>query len=162
MECAYIKTWQGEVLNSTSNRNAGGGGSGIVKNITFRDFQLENVALPIQIRQCIYAQGNVGCNNSKIAISDVHWVNFNGTSRYNIAASLYCAASHPCPGVTFDRVNITGINQTEGYHFVIQPYSSKSFSAPTLLVKTAPAFPATMLRQTFIVRRFDPMTNEEV
>jgi galacturan 1,4-alpha-galacturonidase len=117
-DCAYIKTWQGDVLNSTTNGDGGGGGSGIVKNITFRNFELENVGLPIQISQCIYAgRGGVGCNTSKIAIEDVHWLNFTGTSRYNIAASLYCSEIHPCPGVTFENVNIAGLNQSLGLPF---------------------------------------------
>lgn len=117
-DCAYVKTWQGDVLNTTTNGDGGGGGSGIVKNITFRNFELENVGLPIQISQCIYAgKGGSGCNTSKMAIEDVHWVNFTGTSRYNIAASLYCSAIHPCPGVTFENVDLLGVNQTLGLPF---------------------------------------------
>jgi galacturan 1,4-alpha-galacturonidase len=114
-DCAYVKTWQGDILNETSNGDAGGGGSGLVKNITFRNFELQNVSLPIQISQCIYAESSGhGCNTSKMAIEDVSWINFNGTSRYNIAASLYCSDIHPCPGITFQNVNLDSINSTLG------------------------------------------------
>lgn len=114
-DCAYIKTWQGDVLNTTTNGDAGGGGSGLVKNITFRNFQVENVGLPIQISQCIYAgEGGHGCNTSKMAIEDVSWINFNGTSRYNIAASLYCSDVHPCPGIKFENISLISVNSTLG------------------------------------------------
>jgi hypothetical protein len=47
-------------------------------------------------------------------LSNITWANFTGTSRYNIAASLHCAASHPCPGIYFEDVNITSVNATLG------------------------------------------------
>lgn len=113
--CAYIKTWQGDYLNKTTNGDGGGGGGGRVKNVTFQNYRFKNVALPIQISQCIYAgEGGHGCNTSKLAIEDVRWVNYTGTSRYNIGASIYCSALHPCPGIKFENVNITGINATLG------------------------------------------------
>lgn len=112
---AYIKTWQGENLGSSTNGDAGGGGSGIVNNVTFSNFKLTNVGLPIQITQCIYTEGSSDiCDTSKMAISNITWANFTGTSRFNIAASLHCATSHPCPDIYFDNVNITSVNATLG------------------------------------------------
>lgn len=112
---AYIKTWQGVSQSDTSNGDAGGGGSGLVRNVTFRNFQLTNVGLPIQITQCIYTEGSSDvCDTSKMQIEDITWANFTGTSRYNIAASLHCASSHPCPDIYFQDVNITSVNQTLG------------------------------------------------
>ncbi len=112
---AYIKTWQGVEQGATSNGDAGGGGSGYVRNVTFRNFQLTNVALPIQISQCIYSEGAAKtCDTSKMQISNITWQNFTGTSRYNIAASLHCAKSHPCPAIFFQDVNITSVNATHG------------------------------------------------
>ena len=112
---AYIKTWQGQQQGATSNGDAGGGGSGYVRNVTFRNFQLTNVALPIQITQCIYSESAAkSCDTSKMQISDITWQNFTGTSRYNVAASLHCAKSHPCPAIFFKGVNITSVNATRG------------------------------------------------
>jgi galacturan 1,4-alpha-galacturonidase len=39
--------------------------------------------------------------------------NFTGTSTYNLAANLHCAASHPCPDIYFKNVNITSVNATK-------------------------------------------------
>ncbi|KAK4549872.1 hypothetical protein LTR36_005173 [Oleoguttula mirabilis] len=112
----YIKTWQGVYQSATGNGDGGGGGSGIIRNITFRNFHVTNVDLPIQISQCIYSEtlGADTCDTSKMNISDVTFENFTGTSKYNIAASLHCADVHHCPGVYFKNVNITSVNATLG------------------------------------------------
>ncbi|KAJ5732337.1 exo-polygalacturonase [Penicillium malachiteum] len=112
---AYIKTWQGVPETDDSNGDAGGGGSGLIKNITFKNFEMTNAGLPIQISQCIYTEAsNKYCNTSKMQIEDVTWANITGTSRYNIAASIYCSALHPCPNITFDNVKLTSVNRTLG------------------------------------------------
>ncbi|QKX53026.1 uncharacterized protein TRUGW13939_00097 [Talaromyces rugulosus] len=112
---AYIKTWQGVPTDHDSNGDSGGGGGGLVKNVTFSNFDLEHVGLPIQISQCIYSESDSkNCNTSKLQIEDVSWVNFTGTSRYNIAASLYCSDEVPCPGIKFDNVSIQSVNETLG------------------------------------------------
>ncbi|OQE19412.1 hypothetical protein PENSTE_c015G06691 [Penicillium steckii] len=115
MDGAYIKTWQGVSDNDNSNGDAGGGGRGLIKNITFRSFEMENVGLPIQISQCIYTEAsNKYCNTSKMQIEDVTWANIHGTSRYNIASSIYCSELHPCPNISFENVNLRSVNQTKG------------------------------------------------
>jgi len=104
---------QGETVTTTANGDAGGGGSGLIRNITFKNFDLTNVGLPIQITQCIYTEGTTDtCETSKMQIEDVTWENFTGTSTFNVAASLHCAASHPCPDIYFKDINITSINST--------------------------------------------------
>ncbi|KAJ5238801.1 hypothetical protein N7468_003420 [Penicillium chermesinum] len=114
MEAAFIKTWQGIPEDDSSNGDAGGGGSGTVKNVQFRNFELTNVALPIQISQCIYNEAENNCNTSKMAISDVTWSNIKGTTRYNVAASIYCSDLHPCPGIRFEDVELQSVNSTLG------------------------------------------------
>ncbi|KAH8178457.1 glycosyl hydrolases family 28 domain-containing protein [Sarocladium implicatum] len=109
---AYIKTWQGETGDDSDDS---GGGRGLVKNITFRNFEMEDVEMPIQITQCIYTQsGGRYCDTSKMAIEDVVWENFSGTSVFNIIASLYCTSINPCPGVKFKNVDIHPRNLTLG------------------------------------------------
>ena len=114
MEAAFIKTWQGVPAGDSLNNDAGGGGYGLVKNVQFRNFELTNVALPIQISQCIYTESGQYCNTSKMAIEDITWSNIKGTSRYNIAASIYCSDLHPCPGVRFEDIEIQSVNSTLG------------------------------------------------
>ncbi|KAJ5100358.1 hypothetical protein N7456_006410 [Penicillium angulare] len=113
-EGALIKTWQGVSDNGSSNGDSGGGGSGLVKNITYRNFELTNVALPIQISQCIYSEDGQSCNTSKMAIEDITWSNIKGTSRYNIATSIYCSDVHPCPGLKFEDIELQSLNSTLG------------------------------------------------
>lgn len=110
-QAAYIKTWRG----ASGRGDADGGGSGLIRNITFRNFNLINVALPMMITQCIYSESDAGtCDDSKMQIQDVTFCSFTGTSRYNLAASFHCAASHPCPGIYLLDSNITPVNQTLG------------------------------------------------
>lgn len=110
---AYVKTWAGVPASTSGNGDAGGGGSGLVKNVTFNNFEMVNVAMPMQLSQCIYSEGSSQfCNTSKMAIEDVTWSNIYGTSRYNIAAMLYCSAVHPCPGIKFENVHMQSVNHT--------------------------------------------------
>ncbi|KAL4887965.1 pectin lyase fold/virulence factor [Aspergillus ambiguus] len=123
LDGAYIKTWQGVSDGQSSNGDAGGGGSGLIKNIMFRDFEMTNVGLPIQISQCIYTESGNKCNTSKMAIEDVTWANIHGTTTYNIAASIYCSAVHPCPNIAFENVSLRTVNNTLGipmYNTTIQ------------------------------------------
>ncbi|EED23059.1 exo-polygalacturonase, putative [Talaromyces stipitatus ATCC 10500] len=111
---AYIKTWQGIPVDQDSNGDVGGGGLGLVKNVTFKNFEMINTSLPIQISQCMYSESSGACNTSKLQIEDVSWVNITGTSRYNVVASLYCSDPVPCPGIIFDNVTFESVNHTLG------------------------------------------------
>lgn len=112
---AFIKTWQGMPVDNSTNGDGGGGGHGYVKNIIFRDFIIDRVALPIQITQCIYSEAQgVDCESSKMNISDITWQNFKGTTTFNIAASLHCASTHPCPGIHFNKIDLKSVNSTLG------------------------------------------------
>jgi hypothetical protein len=67
MDGAYIKAWQGVFSSKGSNGDVGGGGRGLIKNITFRNFEMQNGGLPIQISQCFYTESSSKyCNTSKI------------------------------------------------------------------------------------------------
>lgn len=86
---AYIKTYSG---------------IGHVRNVTFRDFQLEDVGQPIYVTPCTY--NFKGCDTSKIGITDVTWENFKGTSEWNVTAAMYCSKLTPCDGFRFKNINI--------------------------------------------------------
>lgn len=65
-----VKTWTG-VLKSEPP-NGGGGGLGHAKNITFRDFKLDNVNLAWAITQCTSYNGERGdCDTSKFKVCHV-------------------------------------------------------------------------------------------
>ena len=53
-------------------------------------------------------------SSNQVQISDITWQNITGTSRYDIAGSIHCSASVPCPGLKFIDVNITSVNASMG------------------------------------------------
>lgn len=110
----WIKAWQGVPTTEDANGDNGGGGGGWAKNITFKNFNLHNVALPIYITECIYSNDPTVCDTSTFQISDVTWENFTGTSKYNVIASVHCGAKVPCPGLKFLDINIQTLNSSLG------------------------------------------------
>jgi len=64
---AWIKTWQGKNQAVTNNGGSGGGGTGYIKNVTFRNFRIENVGQPISITQCVYGSDPSICDTSVVS-----------------------------------------------------------------------------------------------
>ncbi|KAI1651685.1 glycoside hydrolase family 28 protein [Daldinia loculata] len=83
-------------------------GNGLVRNVTFSNIRAENVNQPIYVTSCIYTAR--GCDQSRLPIQDVRWINVTGTSRYNIASAIHCSASSPCSGFSFENVEITPLD----------------------------------------------------
>ncbi|KAF2111131.1 pectin lyase fold/virulence factor [Lophiotrema nucula] len=79
-------------------------GNGHVKNVTFRNINFQNVNQPIYVSPCIYSYSN--CDSSRLKISDITWENITGTSRYNVAAGIYCSKAAPCTGLKFSGIDI--------------------------------------------------------
>lgn len=86
---AWIKTYPGE---------------GHVRNVTFRNFDISDVDQPIYVTPCTYSGQN--CDRSHIPIEDITWSNIRGTSRYNVAAGMYCSAAAPCKNFKFENIDI--------------------------------------------------------
>ncbi|KAI9750542.1 MAG: hypothetical protein M4579_006432 [Chaenotheca gracillima] len=110
----WIKAWQGKPALVTGNGDTGGGGGGSAKNVTFKNFVLDRVNLPILVTECIYGGDASVCDTSQFQISDITWQNFTGTSKYDLVASLHCSSEVPCPGLRFIDVNITSYNTSIG------------------------------------------------
>ncbi|RYP37660.1 hypothetical protein DL767_002833 [Monosporascus sp. MG133] len=79
-------------------------GTGHVRNVTFKNIEFEDVNQPVYITPCTYSGQN--CDSSRVAIEDVSWINVRGTSRYNIAAGMYCSAAAPCRNLRFENIDI--------------------------------------------------------
>ncbi|KAI0760371.1 pectin lyase-like protein [Fomes fomentarius] len=79
-----------------------GGGSGYVRNITFKDFHVENVDNPIYINQCYSTKADVCAQYpSTLSISDVHYINVTGTSsgkEGRVVVDMECSAT--CEDIT--------------------------------------------------------------
>ena len=63
---AWIKTWQGVNAITSSNGDGGGGGTGYVRNVTWRNFQCNNVSQPIYVTQCTYTEDESTCDTSTV------------------------------------------------------------------------------------------------
>ncbi|KAF8756389.1 Glycosyl hydrolases family 28, partial [Rhizoctonia solani] len=108
----YIKTWTG--IQQSYPPNGGGGGTGVVRNITWKDFHLIDVyQQPVQLTQCTSFSGATGgCDTSTLQISDVTWGPMTGNITYNILARLQCSGAAPCQNVRFDGMNGIKVNGT--------------------------------------------------
>ncbi|THU52337.1 hypothetical protein C4D60_Mb10t02950 [Musa balbisiana] len=95
---ARIKTWQG--------------GSGSVKGIVFENMRIYSVKTPIMIDQ-FYCNGN-SCQNhtSAVAISDVQFVNFYGTTTTDNPIKILCSNSVPCQSIHLENVKLSMVGGT--------------------------------------------------
>ncbi|KAH7834706.1 hypothetical protein Vadar_018811 [Vaccinium darrowii] len=114
---ARIKTWQG--------------GSGYARKISFEDITLHESMNPIFIDQ-YYCEGRGPCKNqtSAVAISDISFIGFTGTSATEAAVQLDCSESVGCTGILLDRINITASpnKKTEIYSTCINAHGTSSDS----------------------------------
>ncbi|XP_021751957.1 uncharacterized protein LOC110717540 [Chenopodium quinoa] len=90
---ARIKTWQG--------------GNGYARQITYEDIILENVQNPIIIDQyyCI-SYSNCANQSSAVAVSDITFNGFQGTSATDEAITVKCSEAIPCNNIVMETVNI--------------------------------------------------------
>ncbi|KAI0325169.1 pectin lyase-like protein [Cubamyces sp. BRFM 1775] len=110
---ARIKVFGG---NPSPNSTVGGG-TGYVKNITFKDFHVENVQNPILIDQCYSTAADVCAQYpSNLNISDVHYINVHGTSagtNGNVVVDMEC--SDTCQDITATGTHLSSPNGTAVY-----------------------------------------------
>ncbi|KAL1215611.1 putative polygalacturonase [Cardamine amara subsp. amara] len=90
---ARIKTWLG--------------GQGYARNISFEDITLINAKNPIIIDQQYADKGHLDVEESAVAISNVKYVGFHGTTSKKNAITLKCSETTHCKDVTMDGINIT-------------------------------------------------------
>lgn len=64
---AWVKAWQGTNQATTNNGDTGGGGGGWAKNVTWKNFTIENVGMPISITECVYGNDPEICDTSLVS-----------------------------------------------------------------------------------------------
>lgn len=79
---AWIKTWPGMPRHGPENGDDGGGGGGYVKNVTFENFRMEGVNMPIYTTQCTYVEDAEVCDTSKVRFVAGQFVNFRSPILY--------------------------------------------------------------------------------
>ncbi|KAJ5557071.1 hypothetical protein N7494_000986 [Penicillium frequentans] len=108
---ARIKVWPG-VSSELSTDLQGGGGSGIVKNITYDTMYIDNVDYAIEVTQC-YGQSNLTlCNEypSSLTISDVYFNNIHGTTsgKYDPdVGTIVCSSPSVCSNIHATNIDVT-------------------------------------------------------
>lgn len=63
---AWVKAWQGTNRATSNNGDTGGGGGGWAKNVTWKNFTMENVGMPISITECVYGNDPEICDTSLV------------------------------------------------------------------------------------------------
>ena len=106
----YAKTWTG--ITQGYPPNGGGGGTGLMKNITFQSFTLVDVDEVFSITQCnSYAGFTGGCDTSTFQIENFTVDDITGTLKTNDVASLQCSGAAPCFRIDISDVHVT-VNHT--------------------------------------------------
>ncbi|EOA18998.1 hypothetical protein CARUB_v10007643mg [Capsella rubella] len=103
-----------QVSHCTFNQTANGariktwlGGQGYARNISFTDITLINTKNPIIIDQQYIDKRHLAAEESAVAISNVKYVGFRGTTSNKNAITLKCSETTHCRDVVMDGIDIT-------------------------------------------------------
>ncbi|RZC64759.1 hypothetical protein C5167_008457 [Papaver somniferum] len=72
----------------------------------YQDIIMNNVKNPIIIDQCYGSKKKCVSQPSRVAVSDVHFINVHGTSVSNVAINIGCSPMVPCQNVDLFNVNL--------------------------------------------------------
>ncbi|KAI9692354.1 MAG: Exopolygalacturonase X-1 [Bathelium mastoideum] len=108
---ARIKVWPGSPAELSGDLQ-GGGGTGMVNNITYDTMHVTNVDYAIEVTQC-YGQSNLTlCNEypSNLTISNILMEGITGTTstKYEpISGYVVCSSENVCSNITVQGVDVT-------------------------------------------------------
>ncbi|KAF4306661.1 Glycoside hydrolase family 28 [Botryosphaeria dothidea] len=113
-EGARIKVWPNAFSEKSANL-VGGGGTGLVRNVTYDTMWLDNVDYGLTITQCYGQDDEEECfkHPSKLNITDVTFRNIRGrTNRVfsPIVAHLVCSSPDTCSNIVAEDIDIRTIN----------------------------------------------------
>ena len=111
---AYFKSWVGVEMGSPPQ--GGGGGTGRVSNVTFRNLIVQNTTQAIYINKCYYkvADQAAFCDTSTFEFQDLTFENISGTVSSAVGVNLNCSIAAPCQNLAFDNISLqrSGDNST--------------------------------------------------
>ncbi|PSN67066.1 extracellular exo-polygalacturonase-like protein [Corynespora cassiicola Philippines] len=113
-EGARIKVWPNQFSEKSDNL-VGGGGRGLVRNITYEKMWLDNVDYGLTITQCYGQDDEEECfkHPSKLNITDITFRDIRGrTNRVfsPIVAHLVCSSPDTCSNIVAQDIDIRTIN----------------------------------------------------
>ncbi|KAL4924599.1 pectin lyase fold/virulence factor [Aspergillus undulatus] len=102
----YIKTWMGHLVPQDRGVPRGGGW-GVVRNITFSNFDVSESSRAVVIT---HDNGNNGSfeGTSKMEISEILFENFTGVLGSNNDVTVDCSEVNPCFDVVFEGLEVRG------------------------------------------------------
>ncbi|KAF7976245.1 hypothetical protein HWV62_7286 [Athelia sp. TMB] len=106
----YFKSWDDTVngLPPTS----GGGGGGYCRDVTLKDFYLNNVSIPTQIYQA--NGGKSEDTPSYLKFSNISWTNWQGTTVGTTLVDLACSSNALCGGMLFRQFDVKVVGGAKG------------------------------------------------
>ncbi|KAL4947553.1 pectin lyase fold/virulence factor [Aspergillus filifer] len=112
---AYIKTWMGHLVDQgDSYESAGqprGGGWGVVRNITFRDFDVSGSNRAVVITQDNGDdEGGVYEGTSRMEVSGIVFEGYSGVLGSSNEVTISCSEVHPCFDINFVDWGVRGVD----------------------------------------------------
>ncbi|KAH8805150.1 pectin lyase fold/virulence factor [Xylogone sp. PMI_703] len=104
---AYFKSWVG--VSAGVPPQGGGGGTGLVSNITFNDLTVGNTTQAIYINKCYHkvdSQANF-CDTSTLVFEDLAFNDIKGVVNTVNGIALNCSKAAPCHDISFHGVDLT-------------------------------------------------------
>jgi len=124
MAGVYLKSWDGQTIGFPPAD--GGGGPGLVTNLTARNVFLDNVSLPIQLYQNSHSlQGNAP---SLLQFANLTFANWTGTTSGSTVVDIACSPAAPCPGIVFENIDVAQLNGGEPTYKCSNVISEKGLS----------------------------------
>ncbi|KAK5092012.1 hypothetical protein LTR70_006103 [Exophiala xenobiotica] len=109
---ARIKVWPGNPA-ALSGDLQGGGGGGVVKNVTYDGMQITNVDYAIEVTQCYGQKNETLCfqNPSSLRIEDITFKNIHGTTSGEYAplvGTIVCSSDTTCSNIRAEDIDVVG------------------------------------------------------
>jgi len=95
----YFKTWDGSINGAPPT--GGGGGPGMVKNVTTKNIRLDRVNLPLHIYQT--NGGHSADAPSHLTFSDLRFIDWTGTALTSTFVDIECSPAAGCKNVAFQN-----------------------------------------------------------
>ncbi|XP_013603899.1 PREDICTED: probable polygalacturonase At3g15720 [Brassica oleracea var. oleracea] len=103
--CTFNETNNGARIKTWPN------GKGYARNIVFKDIMLTETKNPIIINQQYIDKGRIDLEESSaVAISNVTFMDFHGTSRQDEIIKIDCSEVTCCKDIVLDRIDITTVD----------------------------------------------------
>ncbi|KIK51294.1 glycoside hydrolase family 28 protein [Collybiopsis luxurians FD-317 M1] len=109
----YFKTFTGEIVGTPPVN--GGGGTGLVQNVTVRNVHVDQVEFPVQLYQI--NGGNSSQTPSTLTFRGLHFKNWRGNVTGDTLVDLLCSPAVNCTDITFDNFNISTANNSMPQYF---------------------------------------------